>query len=211
MRQFFLLLFFFIVYFSYGQHPPITPKPEHSFSLAGGVFAQTGTKDYAGVSSSLTYQVLFPNRYIFGLEFKTDQSFFKSFYSSNPNKTLWSRVEGYSGTIQIGVNLLRRKKLDFAMFVIPHFNYQKYINKVHIKDIDEYQFSHRSETYFFLPLLLFRAELYYRQSELHGFGLVADVSTDFEADGLGDVLGAGIFAIGRFMLSYRYTLPIRDD
>lgn len=181
-------------------------KAKHSFYLSGGLFGQNGTTDiYTGFSSSLVYQIYFPNRFIFGIEFLTDQSFFRE-KGSKFSPTI-SRFSGISPGIQLGVHIIRKKHFDFSMLLDAHFNYQEYFIEIHETDSDVYEVLKRKTGFIFVPILSYRAEFYYKINQLHGIGLLTDVNVDMEWDGFEDLLNTELIIIGRVMLSYRFTLP----
>jgi hypothetical protein len=198
----FLLLFTISINSQEGEK---TRKANHSFSLSGGVFGQTGTRDYHGLSYSISYQAYYPNRFIFGLQFLRDEAKYKSL---NPDKDPYDKRKmlGYSGGFQLGLHAIRRKRFDLSVLVVPHFNTQRYITKYYSELDNKFKTSKQEITYLFVPIIAYRVESFYKFNPSHGLGLTTDVNLEFEWNGIGDLLAVDIFVVGRLMLTYRVTI-----
>lgn len=210
MKHALLISAILFIFSLHAQEIPTAPKAKHSFYLGGGGFAESeGNWNYSGWSSVIGYQIYFPNRFIFGIEYLMEQSAFGDSYESGENFTSWRRMKTQSGRIHIGIHIARKKHFDFSIMLVPNINYQEYIIKEYDKEKDEYAIYKRHTTYLFVPLLAYRFEFFYKFNQQHAIGLTADLEADMEWDGFGDLFSADFLALGRAMLYYRFTIPRR--
>lgn len=207
MKHLLLSITFFLAFSIHAQEAEESQKARHSFNLSGGLFTQNGDAEYRGWTSSLGYQVHFPNRFVFGLYGAMDRSFFMSVESGNPDAEEWRKLKAFSGGMQLGIHLIRKKHFDFSLLILPHFNIQEIENKRHYIESDTYEMYNSKMTYIFTPIFFHRLQAFYKFNPSHGLGLAVDLNFDLESDGLFSLFDSYYLFVGRLMLTYRITIP----
>lgn len=207
MKHFLLFSVFLITFSICSQEIDSTFKARHSFYLSGGGHREVLDNYIHGWSAAFGYQVYFPNRFVFGIEVLTDQSSYKRATPFNPHESRELRYSGISGRINLGFHIVRRKRFDFTLFVVPHFYHSKVITKTHFQKTDEYRITEKNLTYIFTPILAQRFEFYYKPNPSHGIGLIADLNFETESKIIGKGINAHVLTMIRLMLSYRITIP----
>ena len=203
MKHTLLITTILFVFSIHAQELPKARKIQNSFYLAGGGFSQSSYRKYSGWSSAIGYQVYFPNRFIFGIEYLMEQSAFKEMNGSAIDNTFQRRVKAQSGTVHLGVQIFRKEHFDLSAMITPGLNYQKYITKSYDEEIGEYTFREHVNGYILLPLLAYRLEFFYKFNQLHSIGFTLDGGVGTED------LMSGLLGLGRGMFHYRFTIPNR--
>ncbi|RFC54586.1 hypothetical protein [Brumimicrobium aurantiacum] len=201
MKHILILVFLFCVFSSISQEANNEPKVKNAFSISAGVFSLgefSSFGPYFGQSYSFSYQVFFPNRFVFGFNFLTDRS---KYIASNKVEEFPSlrKVKGYSMGLQLGIHAVRKEKFDLSIITMPHFNSIDYFLKFYNEEHEMYKEQKRNELLWFVPIVAWRLDFMYKLSQYHGLGLVTDVHIDMIP------LELDFTTIGRLMVTYRIS------
>jgi len=202
MKYLFLIVVIFIVNNARSQQIEKEGKINHTFLFSAGMFAQTefgSSYDHIGAAYSLSYQAYFPNRFIIGLYFLSDRASYKTTNKIEQFPSL-RKMTGYSAGIQLGFHIVKGKKIDFSITTVPHFNLQEYFIQYYNEKEGIYKEQKRAENLYFVPIMAWRFELYYKFNQTHSLGLTADAHIDMIP------LDTDFTILGRLLLTYRVKI-----